>query len=77
MNQNVASWRHAPAATAIEKRVIRWLCDLFGLPETSFGTFVSGGSLANITGLKLAINRALGRDLPRRDAASSTRASAS
>ncbi len=68
MNQNVASWRHAPAATAIEKRVIRWLCDLFGLPETSFGTFVSGGSLANITGLKLAINRSLDRDLTRRDA---------
>lgn len=63
MNQNVASWRHAPSGTAIEKRVIRWLCDLFGLPEKSFGTFASGGSLANITALKLAINRALGRDL--------------
>ena len=63
MNQNAASWRHAPSGTAIEKRVIRWLCDLFGLPENSFGTFTAGGSLANITGLKLAINRALGRDL--------------
>ncbi|HOX25745.1 MAG TPA: aminotransferase class I/II-fold pyridoxal phosphate-dependent enzyme [Candidatus Krumholzibacteria bacterium] len=67
MNQNVASWRHAPAATAIEKRVVRWLCDLFGLPETSFGTLVDGGSLANITGLKLAINRALGRHLAQLD----------
>lgn len=63
MNQNAASWRHAPSGTAIEKRVIRWLCDLFGLPETSFGSLASGGSLANITALKLAINRALGRDL--------------
>jgi aromatic-L-amino-acid decarboxylase len=63
LNQNVASWRHAPAATAIEKRVIRWLCDLCGLPGSSFGTFVPGGSLANITGLKLAINRALGRHI--------------
>lgn len=67
MNQNAASWRHAPAGTAIEKRVIRWLCDLFGLPETSFGTLVDGGSLANITGLKLAINRALGRHLSQLD----------
>ncbi len=67
MNQNAASWRHAPAGTAIEKRVIRWLCDLFGLPETSFGTFTDGGSLANITGLKLAINRALGRHLSQLD----------
>ncbi len=67
MNQNVASWRHAPSGTAIEKRVIRWLCDLFGLPDTSFGTFASGGSLANITALKLAINRALGRHLSQLD----------
>lgn len=67
MNQNTASWRHAPSGTAIEKRVIRWLCDLFGLPESSFGTMTDGGSLANITGLKLAINRALGRDLSHMD----------
>ncbi len=65
MNQNTASWRHAPSGTAIEKRVIRWLCDLFGLPDRSFGTMTDGGSLANITGLKLAINRVLGRDLSR------------
>jgi glutamate/tyrosine decarboxylase-like PLP-dependent enzyme len=67
MNQNVASWRHAPAGTAIEKRVIRWLCELFGLGEHSFGTLVPGGSLANITGLKLAINRKLGRDISQVD----------
>jgi len=67
MNQNTASWRHAPSGTAIEKRVIRWLCDLFGLPDRSFGTMTDGGSLANITGLKLAINRILGRDLSRMD----------
>jgi glutamate/tyrosine decarboxylase-like PLP-dependent enzyme len=67
MNQNAASWRHAPSGTAIEKRVIRWLCDLFGLPENSFGTFVAGGSLANITGLKLAINNALGRNISQVD----------
>ena len=67
MNQNAASWRHAPGGTAIEKRVIRWLCDLFGLPEKSFGSLASGGSLANITALKLAINRALGRDLSQVD----------
>jgi aromatic-L-amino-acid decarboxylase len=63
MNQNAASWRHAPAATAIEKRVVRWLCTLFGLGDRSFGTLTPGGSFANITGLKLAINRALDRDI--------------
>ncbi len=63
MNQNAASWRHAPAATAVEKRVIRWFCELFGMGDESFGTLVSGGSFANLTGLKLAINRALDRDI--------------
>ena len=63
MNQNVASWRHAPAATAIEKRVIRWFCDLFDFGDNSFGTLVPGGSFANITGLKLAVNRSLNRDI--------------
>ncbi len=67
MNQNAASWRHAPSGTAIEKTVVRWLCDLFGLPADSFGTFVAGGSIANVTGLKLAINRALGRTLSHLD----------
>ncbi len=67
MNQNVASWRHAPAATAVEKRVIRWLCGLFGLGTESFGTLTPGGSMANITGLKLAINRKLGRSMTRFD----------
>ena len=63
MNQNAASWRHAPAATAVEKRVVRWFCELFGLGDGSFGTLVSGGSFANLTALKLAINRALDRDI--------------
>ena len=63
MNQNAASWRNAPAATAVEKRVIRWLCALFGLGDAAFGTLVPGGSFANITGLKLAMNRSLGRNL--------------
>ncbi len=67
MNQNVASWRHAPAGTAIEKRVIRWLCDLCGLGPASFGTLVPGGSLANLTGLKLAINQTLKRNLSQVD----------
>ncbi len=63
MNQNAASWRHAPAATAIEKRLVRWLCRLCGLGEDAFGTLTPGGSLANLTGLKLAVDRALGRSL--------------
>ena len=55
LNQNMGAWSHSPSATAVEKRVIRWLCDLVGYPEDAFGTFCSGGSVANLIGLRTAI----------------------
>jgi aromatic-L-amino-acid decarboxylase len=55
LNQNLGAWHHSPAGTAIERQVIRWLCDLAGYPKTSFGSLTSGGSLANTTGLKIAL----------------------
>ena len=45
---------NAPAADQMEKRLIRWLCDLAGYPEESGGLFVSGGSMANLTALTAA-----------------------
>ena len=56
LNQNVAAWHHSPAATAIEAQVMLWLCRLCGLPEGAFGSLTSGGTLANTTGLKIALN---------------------
>jgi glutamate/tyrosine decarboxylase-like PLP-dependent enzyme len=55
LNQNSAAWSHSPAGTAVEKRVVRWLCDLVEYPDDAFGTFCSGGSVANLTGLLMAI----------------------
>ncbi|MBI4542398.1 MAG: hypothetical protein HY705_05160 [Gemmatimonadetes bacterium] len=55
LNQNLGAWHHSPAGTAIEATVVRWLCDLAGYPVTSFGSLTSGGSLANTTGLKIAL----------------------
>ena len=55
LNQNLGAWHHSPAATAVERQVIRWLCDLAGYPKGSFGSLTSGGSLANTTGLKIAL----------------------
>lgn len=55
LNQNGGAWHHAPAGTAVEKRVIRWLADLAGLPPESFGVIVNGGSLANLMGLRAAL----------------------
>lgn len=58
LNQNAASWRNAPVATVLEARVLRWLCELLGYPPTGSGTLTSGGSEANLVGLKCARDRA-------------------
>ena len=55
LNQNVGAWHHSPAATAVERAVIGWLCDLAGYPTGAFGSLTPGGSLANTTGLKIAL----------------------
>jgi glutamate/tyrosine decarboxylase-like PLP-dependent enzyme len=54
LNQNCAAWRQSPSATAVEVRVVRWLCELIGYGERSFGTLTSGGSEANLVALKCA-----------------------
>ena len=55
LNQNLGAWHHSPAATAVEQTVIRWLCDLAGYPGGAFGSLTPGGSLANTTGIKIAL----------------------
>ena len=55
LNQNVGAWHHSPAATAIERTVVHWLCGLAGYPAGAFGSLTPGGSLANTTGLKIAL----------------------
>jgi len=58
INQNGAAWRNSPSASVVEARVIGWLCELIGYPKGSFGTLTSGGSEANLIGLKCARDRA-------------------
>ena len=65
INQNGAAWRNSPSASVVEARVLRWLCALMGYGEEAFGTLTSGGSEANLLGLKCARDRAVegARDL--------------
>ena len=49
-----AVWLQGPGAAQIERLTIDWLRRIFGLPETAGGTFVSGGSVANLTALAVA-----------------------
>ena len=48
------SWLEASGATAAENEAIRWLADLAGMPASAGGTFLSGGTVANINGLAVA-----------------------
>lgn len=53
-NPHASCQVNAPAPDLIEKKLIRWMCDLAGYPSTAGGLFVSGGSIANLTALTAA-----------------------
>src|SRR6476659_3735746 len=59
LNQNAGAWRNGPTSAMIEARVMRWLCDLLGYGEESFGVLASGGSEANLIALKCARDNAV------------------
>ncbi|MDQ5844215.1 MAG: aspartate aminotransferase family protein [Acidobacteriota bacterium] len=54
VNINVTSWRSGPAATEIERTVVRWLGSLIGYSDDAAGLLTSGGSMANLTALMIA-----------------------
>jgi aromatic-L-amino-acid decarboxylase len=58
LNQNAGAWRNGPTSAMIEARVMRWLCELIGYGNQSFGTLASGGSEANLIALKCARDHA-------------------
>jgi aromatic-L-amino-acid decarboxylase len=53
LNQNVTSWRSAPAATTIERTVVRWLAEAIGCAGFT-GSLTGGGSTANLMALAMA-----------------------
>lgn len=65
-NPHASCQINAPAADLIEKKLIRWMCDLAGYPKESGGLFVSGGSIANLTALTAARDTKLACDERRR-----------
>ncbi len=50
------------AAVHLERRVLEWFRDLVGFPTASGGVLVSGGSMANLTGLATARHARSGWD---------------
>jgi glutamate/tyrosine decarboxylase-like PLP-dependent enzyme len=69
LNANVTSWRSAPAATEVERTVVRWLAEMIGYAEKNpgcGGLLTSGGSMANLNALFVA-HRTKSREFARRD----------
>jgi aromatic-L-amino-acid decarboxylase len=53
------------AAIHLERGVVGWFRDLVGYPATAAGLLVSGGSMANLTGIAAARSALAGRDIRR------------
>ncbi len=49
INRYVTVWTAAPGLAQLEINVIRWFCELLGLPPGSGGFLSSGGSVANFS----------------------------
>ena len=56
---NLNAWGGEDAAPYVELQVLDWLKQLVGMPETSSGLLVTGGSMANIIALAVARDRHL------------------
>lgn len=61
------SWLEAAGAVAAENQVLSWMAQSAGMPNSAGGTFVSGGSAANLAALTVA------RDAGRRKLSNNTK----
>ena len=60
-DQNSALYSVTPATARLEQVALRWLIELFGLPENCSGAFVTGATVANFTALAAARHTVLER----------------
>ena len=61
MNPHLAGFNQAPVL--VEQQVLAWLTELMGMPPETSGILVSGGTMANITGLAVARHAKAGFDV--------------
>ena len=65
MNPHLGGLEQSP--TMVERQVVRWFAEWFGIPEAG-GLFVTGGTMANVHALacaRVTVLRRLGRDVRR------------
>ena len=51
--QGIDVWHAGPIGAFVEEEVLRWLCDLVGYGEGSFGILTSGGVMANFIAMAI------------------------
>ena len=65
LNENIIGYWASPVGTTIERAVVGWLAELSGFPRDAEGVLLSGGSLANMTAIAVALSRRYGPDYRR------------
>lgn len=58
-DQNAGLYAATPGVSRLESVALCWLVDLFGLPDSTEGAFVTGGTMANFTALAAARHHVL------------------
>ncbi|MDQ6929349.1 MAG: pyridoxal-dependent decarboxylase [Candidatus Eremiobacteraeota bacterium] len=61
MNSNVGGREHS--AVYVERQVIRWFCELFGMSDSGSGILLGGTSMANFAGILVARTAKLGANV--------------
>lgn len=54
LNQNNLKWHSSPVSAELEIRVVKWICQFMGYPDTAMGAILDGGSTANFHALAVA-----------------------
>jgi aromatic-L-amino-acid/L-tryptophan decarboxylase len=71
LNANPGGRDHMP--TEVERQIVRWMQTIFGFPESATGLFVTGTSMANLAGVLIARDAALGFEVRSAGVAASPR----
>jgi len=61
LNANLGGRDHIPIE--VERQIVRWMQTIFGFPDSATGLFVTGASMANLIGVLIARDVALGFDV--------------
>jgi len=63
LNQNPGVWKAGPAATELERVVIRWFAEMVGYDRNAAGILTSGATMANVAGIAAALHDKAGYDI--------------